>query len=185
MPIATAWVIFPKKPWIQCSGVLAALVLSWFCGKAWCKAHAGLEYSGKMQVTQPANKVTLKSLSREIQVIVHLYPYPSEQKLDTEDDDYYPALLEEPPKTLPEGWLRDCGVDAFETVARREEQNYIEAEFEAIPLWHSWLTGLYRSEYYQPGIWTPGGSLDSAIKELKLKPDPNLPLTKDRIRFVQ
>jgi hypothetical protein len=77
-------------------------------------------------------------------------------------DDIVGMLPKKNGKIAP-GWISP---DALEKAGVDEPLEKVSQE----PAWHTWLTGLYKQEKEDLGIWTPGGTPAQAKRGLELKP---------------
>jgi len=74
------------------------------------------------------------------------------------DDNYY-----------NEGWFKDSEV--YEKYKNYFSEDLLQTKqrFEIYPLWHSWLTRLYRKKSYNVELWYPGGKLSEGINNLEYR----------------
>jgi hypothetical protein len=79
-------------------------------------------------------------------------------------DDIMRFLPKKDGKIAP-GWI------SGETLQKAGVDSHLEKVKEE-PAWHTWLTGLYKQETEDLGIWTSGGTSDQAKKSLTLRGRP-------------
>jgi hypothetical protein len=66
-------------------------------------------------------------------------------------------------RAVPAGWLDETGLE----LGAVGSQSLLR--FRVEPLWHSWLTGLWRAKRTSLRIWYPGGAPLEAAERLELR----------------
>lgn len=100
---------------------------------------------------------------RSVQDAVDADVLAAESELTADSNDY------------PAGWLRDLPLYAAITDVVGDR---VPARRVIHPVWHSWLTGLYRRTGVTQDLWYPGGPPSQGLRHLELRDRPERPTSR-------
>jgi hypothetical protein len=129
-------------------GAVMLVALCSLAGKFWSQYSAAHKPGGEKSATEQNQKLAMEGLAaarKEFGLIAQDLPHKNGKIA---------------PGFLNQDEMRRLGLD--EPIEKVVQQ----------PAWHTLLTGLYKEEKEELGIWTAGGSLEQAKKSLSLKPRP-------------
>ena len=143
--------IFIEKKVLLISLALIIFISSIFLRNNYIGLVSGDTYAGSLEFSDFIER----SNQHQLNMIKELIK--SEEVL-LNDDKYY-----------NEGWFKDS--DVYEKCKNYLSEDMLQTKqrFEIYPLWHSWLTRLYRKKSYNVELWYPGGKLSEGINNLEYR----------------
>jgi len=143
--------IFIEKKVLLVSLALIIFIFSIFLRNNYIELVSGDTYAGSLEFSNFIER----SNQHQLNMIKELIK--SEEVL-LNDDNYY-----------NEGWFKDS--DVYEKFKNYLSEDMLQTKqrFEICPLWHSWLTRLYRKKSYNVELWYPGGKLSEGINNLEYR----------------
>jgi len=143
--------IFIERKVLLIPLALIVFIPSVFLGINYIELVCGDTYAGSLEFKDFIER----SNQHQLNMIKELIE--SEEVLSN-DDNYY-----------NEGWFKDS--EAYEKYKNYFSEDLLQTrqKFEIYPLWHSWLTRLYRKKSYNVELWYPGGKLSEGINNLEYR----------------
>ncbi len=154
VPAVCAFFIFliPKNNYLRWSGVASALLLGVALSLQYVKLVHTRHYIGNPQADREMASLRQMDFKSLLDALT---------KQAATDNTIYHA-----------GWLSEVLPAAFQAEYPVPEEHQIDVH----PLWHTWLTNLYRRDSRRVDYWFPGGTLRDGISRIETRARaPDLP----------